>query len=84
MNKLNIAFLAVALVLSIAASPEQVLLRSIYCPAGAALAGVLFMPDIVWNATHGWAQIAMLRNLHQESLHLAYLHPRAQGPPPHG
>ena len=68
MNKLNIAFLAVALVLSIAASPEQVLLRSIYCPAGAALAGVLFMPDIVWNATHGWAQIAMLATCTKRAL----------------
>ena len=67
LNKLNIGFLAGALVLCIAMSGQRRILRSPYAVSGAALAVALFLPDLIWNAGHQWAQITMLHSLHQEN-----------------
>jgi 4-amino-4-deoxy-L-arabinose transferase-like glycosyltransferase len=67
LNKLNIGFLAVVLVLCIAFSRQRQLLWTPYAMGGAALAAALFLPDLIWNASHDWAQVAMLRTLHQEN-----------------
>ncbi len=67
MNKLNVAFLVVALVIGLAAGSERRLLWSRHAWMGAAIGLVIVSPDIVWNAQHEWAQLSMLRSLHSEN-----------------
>ena len=43
------------------------MLRSWWPWAGAGIAGVLWLPNIVWNAQHHWAALSMLQSLHQEN-----------------
>ncbi|MHB1518400.1 MAG: ArnT family glycosyltransferase [Acidimicrobiales bacterium] len=67
LNKLNVAFLVVALVIGLVTGSNRRLLWSRHALMGAALGLVIFSPDIVWNAQHGWAQLSMLRSLHSEN-----------------
>lgn len=67
LNKLNVGFLIAALVVCVWCGPSRRFLASRYTFAGATLAVALFSPDLAWNATHHWAQLAMLKSLHQEN-----------------
>ncbi|MBF6558064.1 MAG: glycosyltransferase family 39 protein [Acidimicrobiales bacterium] len=67
LNKWNVAFLVVALVIGFATGSDRRLLWSKQAWIGAAIALVIVSPDIVWNAQHGWAQLSMLRSLHAEN-----------------
>ena len=66
LNKLNVAFLVVALAIGLATGSDR-LLWSKHAWMGAAIGLVIVSPDIVWNAQHGWAQLSMLRSLHSEN-----------------
>jgi 4-amino-4-deoxy-L-arabinose transferase-like glycosyltransferase len=61
--KWNIAFLAAALLAGFAATGPRSLLRSRYLLLGAVLAAVLGSPDLVWQAMHGWPNLAVFHTL---------------------
>jgi hypothetical protein len=67
LNKWNVGFLVVALVIGLASGSDRRLLWSKEAWMGAAIGLVIVSPDIVWNAHHGWAQLSMLRSLHAEN-----------------
>jgi hypothetical protein len=65
--KWNIAFLAVCLVAGLAVTPARSLLRSRYLLIGAAMAALLAAPDLIWQATHGWPNLAVFRALQTQA-----------------
>ncbi len=67
MNKLNVVFLVFGLAVGMLACRRTRSLRSPWLWGGAAIAVAIWMPNIVWNAQHHWAAVAMLRSLHQEN-----------------
>lgn len=71
LNKLNVGYLAIGAVTGLAVCHRWSLLRSWWLAAGAAAAAAIFSPDVAWNATHHWAQVAMLQSLHRENSTLA-------------
>ena len=42
-------------------------LRSVWLWAGAGLALAIWSPNLIWNAQHDWAAVAMMRSLHEEN-----------------
>jgi hypothetical protein len=67
LNKLDIAILVAALAAAISLGSSRRLLASRYALGGALLAIGLSSPDLIWNATHSWAQLSMLESLHHEN-----------------
>ncbi len=67
LNKANVAFLVVSLVIGLVTGSDRRLLWSRYAWMGATIGLVIVSPDIAWNAQHGWAQFSMLRSLHAEN-----------------
>ena len=53
-NKYSMLFPAAALVAALLLTPERRLLRSRWFVAGVAVAGLLFLPNLLWQARHGW------------------------------
>ena len=66
-NKLLIAVLVVAVAAGILVSGPRALLRSRWPAAGALLALVLSVPNIVYQAGHGWPQLSIGRALAREN-----------------
>ncbi len=71
LNKYNVAFLVAGLVFGLLAGGRGRVLRGGWPWAGAALALAVWSPNLVWNAQHHWAALAMLRALHRENANLA-------------
>jgi Dolichyl-phosphate-mannose-protein mannosyltransferase len=67
--KWNIAFLAAALLAGFLLTPQRELLRSRYLLAGAVIAAVLGSPDVIWQALHGWPNLAVFHALQSEAGH---------------
>jgi hypothetical protein len=67
MNKLNVGFLLVGLCAGLLLARRGRVLLSPWVGAGAAIAVVIFLPNIVWNANHDWAAVSMLHSLHSEN-----------------
>ena len=67
LNKLNVLFLVLAVVLGLLAAGRWRDITRRWAAAGAGLAVAIATPDIVWNATHHWAQLSMLHALHSEN-----------------
>ena len=67
--KWTIGVLAAALVAGFALTPSRALLRSRYLLAGAVLAAALAAPDVVWQAQHGWPNLAVFHALHSQAGH---------------
>ena len=61
-NKISVLFLCFGLVIGILLSKERKLLKSKYLWLGAAIAGLLFLPYILWNMTHDWAALEFMHN----------------------
>jgi hypothetical protein len=66
LNKWNIGFLAVSLGVGFLTSGRRDL-RDPWPWAGAAVALVIWLPNLVWNAQHQWAEVAMSQSLHAEN-----------------
>lgn len=62
-SRLLVAVLVAGLVLGLVALGPRRALRTAWPWAGAVLAAVLAAPNLVWQATHGWPQLAMGRAL---------------------
>jgi 4-amino-4-deoxy-L-arabinose transferase-like glycosyltransferase len=61
LNKPLPAFLAAGLLAGVAVAGPRALLRSPWVWAGAAIAVLLWLPWIVWQAGHGWPQLDVSR-----------------------
>lgn len=67
LNKLNVAYLILAVLAALMICRRWGLLRSKWLAVGAGIGAVIASPDVVWNATHHWAQLSMLQSLHREN-----------------
>ena len=67
MNKWNIGLFAIAIGVGLLAGGRAAVLRGPWPWAGAALAIMLWLPDLAWNAQHQWAEVAMTHSLHTEN-----------------
>lgn len=66
-NKHLVAFLGFGLAVGIAVTPPvRHHLRSPWCWAGAALAVLLWLPNLAWQATHGWPQLTLAADVRAE------------------
>src|SRR5499427_3801566 len=63
-NELTVMLLA-GLALGILVSEHRPVLRTTWPWLGAGIAAVIWLPNIIWQATHGWPQLAMASALHQ-------------------
>lgn len=66
-NKHSVGFFAVALLAGALLSGGWRLVLNRWFLAGALVAAVFTVPDLWWQATHGWPTIAMTRSLNQEN-----------------
>jgi 4-amino-4-deoxy-L-arabinose transferase-like glycosyltransferase len=66
-NKHSIGIFAVALVIGILLSGGRALLASRFFALGALIAAAFTVPDLWWQAHHGWATIGMTQALAQEN-----------------
>jgi hypothetical protein len=67
--KWTIGVLAAALLAGCLLTPARALLRSRYALAGAVLAAALASPDVIWQASHGWPNLAVFAALHGQAGH---------------
>lgn len=67
--KWNIAFLAAGLAIGFAATPARRLLASRWLLLGAVIAAALAAPDVIWQAAHGWPNLAVFRALQAAAGH---------------
>jgi hypothetical protein len=67
--KWNIGFLVAALAAGFLATDARRLLRSRYLLAGGLIAAALAVPDLIWQATHGWPSIDVFRALQGDAGH---------------
>jgi hypothetical protein len=47
--------------------PQRPVLRTRWPWLGAGIAAVIWAPNVIWEATHGWPQLAMSAALHHEN-----------------
>ena len=59
--------LLVAIGLGVLLSRHAGVLRTRWPWLGAAIAAVIWVPNLIWQATHGWPQLAMASALHQQN-----------------
>jgi hypothetical protein len=62
-----VALLLICLALGILASQHRFVLRTRWPWLGAGIAAVIWAPNVIWQATHGWPQLAMSAALHREN-----------------
>lgn len=62
LNKYSALFLVVGLVVGLLATPQRRLLRSPRFVLAVALAALLVLPNVLWQAAHGWPMLELLRN----------------------
>jgi len=62
-----VALLLVVLLIGIAGSAHRRVLRTWWPWLGSAIAAIIWAPDLAWQATHGWPQLAMSAALHREN-----------------
>ena len=64
----NLVILLLAgLALGMLLSEHRPVLRTRWPWLGAAIAAILWAPNLIWQATHGWPQLAMASALHHEN-----------------
>src|SRR5262249_61702417 len=69
-NNLMVMLLA-GLALGILVSEHRPVLRTRWPWLGAGIAAVIWAPNLIWQATHGWPQLAMGSALHQQNTSVA-------------
>jgi 4-amino-4-deoxy-L-arabinose transferase-like glycosyltransferase len=57
--------LLICLAIGLAGSAHRAVLRTRWPWLGAALAALIWAPNVIWQATHGWPEVAMAGALHQ-------------------
>jgi len=71
----SMSFLAIAVVIGALLSGGRKLIWNRWFAAGAVIAVAFEVPDLWWQAQHGWAAIAMTEALHRENGGLAQIGP---------
>jgi hypothetical protein len=59
--------LLIGLGLGLLVSPQRAVLRTGWPWAAAAIAAIIWAPNLIWLASHGWPQLAMASALHHEN-----------------
>ena len=67
MNKNTMVFWGIGVVAGLLVARESSLLRSRWFLGGAAMAAVIFVPNVVWEVQHDWPTIEFLRSLQSHS-----------------
>jgi 4-amino-4-deoxy-L-arabinose transferase-like glycosyltransferase len=67
LNKWTIVFLLAGLFIALLVGDRRRMLLSRWFWAGAALALVIWSPNLDWNARHDWAAVSMMHSLHTEN-----------------
>ncbi len=62
-----VILLLICLAVGLLASPQRSVLRTRWPWLGAGIAAVIWAPNLIWQATHGWPQLAMSAALHQQN-----------------
>jgi 4-amino-4-deoxy-L-arabinose transferase-like glycosyltransferase len=61
-NKVSILFLGFGIAFGLLLTKNRKYLQSKYLWLGGVIAGFLFLPYILWNASHGWPTLEFMRN----------------------
>jgi len=67
LNKWNVAFLLAGLAAGLLFGGRRDLIRNRGFWTAVGIAFVIWLPNIVWNARHDWAGLAMMHSLHAEN-----------------
>jgi len=59
--------LLIGLAVGLLVSAQRPVLRTRWPWLGAGIAAVIWAPNVIWQATHGWPQLAMSAALHQQN-----------------
>ena len=62
LNKYSALFLVAGLVVGLVVTPQRTLLRSPRFAVAVALAALLVLPNVLWQAAQGWPMLELLRN----------------------
>jgi hypothetical protein len=62
-----VVLLLIGLAIGILASDHRPVLRTRWPWLGAGIAAVIWAPNVIWQAAHGWPQLAMASALHHEN-----------------
>jgi hypothetical protein len=62
-----VVLLLICLAAGILASAERPVLRTRWPWLGSGIAAVIWAPNLIWQATHGWPQLAMSAALHRQN-----------------
>jgi 4-amino-4-deoxy-L-arabinose transferase-like glycosyltransferase len=62
-NKYSLAVFGFGLVVGVLLSPERRALGKPWIWLGGALAGLVLLPNVVWNVRHGWPFFELMRNI---------------------
>ena len=65
-----VALLLIGLAVGLLVSDHRPVLRTRWPWLGAGIAAIIWAPNIIWQATHGWPQLAMSAALHRENTSL--------------
>jgi hypothetical protein len=61
-NKHTMLAFGFAIVVGLVLTPERKILANRWLWIGGAIALAIFLPNLIWEATHGWPQIEVVRN----------------------
>jgi Dolichyl-phosphate-mannose-protein mannosyltransferase len=62
-----VVLLLICLAVGLLATPQRAVLRTRWPWSGAGIAAVIWAPNLIWQAAHGWPQLAMSAALHQQN-----------------
>ena len=62
-----VALLLIGLAVGLLVSDHRPVLRTRWPWLGAGIAAIIWAPNVIWQATHGWPQLAMSAALHREN-----------------
>ena len=68
LNKHSMLFWVGAVGVGLLASPQRRLLANRWLVAGVLVAGIMFLPNLVWQAQHEWATLTFLRDLRDRTM----------------
>jgi hypothetical protein len=62
-NKYSMAVYGFGLVVGVLLTPQRRALRQPWIWLGGVLAGLVFLPNVIWNVQHGWPFFELMRNI---------------------